>query len=195
MKALFDFLPLILFFAANKFYDIYVATAVLIAATYMQVGFFYLKNKRLEKMHIIMLIAVTVFGGLTIGLRDPLFLKWKVSIINWVFSAVVLVSTLMNKSVIKAMMGGQISMPDNIWKRLSFAWAVFFLVIGFINIYVAFYYQLDAPEEVRLDTWVNFKVFGMLGLTLVFVVIQTVFIAKYVEPESIELNDNNQEGD
>lgn len=193
MKALFDFLPLILFFAANEFYDIYVATGVLIAATYLQVGYFYLQNRRLEKMHVIMLIAVTVFGGLTIGLRDPVFLKWKVSIINWLFAVVIIVSLMIKKSVIKAMMGKQMSLPDKIWTRLSLAWALFFVIIGLLNIYVAFYYQLDVPEDVRLDTWVDFKVFGVLGLTLVFVVIQTFFIAKYIDPDSLDQSAERQE--
>lgn len=186
MKALFDFLPLILFFAANKFYDIYIATTVLIVVTYIQVALFYLKNKRLEKMHIVMLVAVTLFGGLTIALRDPVFLKWKVSIVNWLFSVVIIGSVLLKKPLIKAMMGKQLSMPDKMWAKLSVAWAIFFLLVGFINMYVAFYYRLDLPEDVRLETWVNFKVFGVLGLTFVFVIIQTFFIAKYIETESAD---------
>ena len=193
MKALFDFLPLILFFAANKFYGIYIATAVLIIVTFLQVGWFYLQNKRLEKMHIIMLVAVTIFGGLTIGLRDPIFLKWKVSIVNWLFAAIIIGSTLIKKSVIKALMGKQISMPAKIWARLSLAWALFFIIVGLINVYIAFYYRLDLPEEVRLETWVDFKVFGVLGLTLIFVVIQTFFIAKYIDPESLEKNGDKKE--
>lgn len=193
MKALFDFLPLILFFAANKLYDIYIATGVLIAATYVQVGYFYLKNKRLEKMHIVMLVAVTIFGGLTIALRDPVFLKWKVSIINWLFAAVIIGSVLIKKSVIKAMMGKQVSMPAHVWDRLSIAWALFFMVVGFVNMYIAFYYRLDLPEETRLQTWVDFKVFGVLGLTFAFVIIQTFFIAKYIDTEALENKADEQD--
>ncbi len=193
MKALFDFLPLILFFVANKFYGIYVATAVLIIVTFIQVGLFYFKNKRLEKMHIIMLVAVAIFGGLTIGLRDPVFLKWKVSIVNWLFAAIIIGSILIKKSVIKALMGNQISMPAKVWARLSLAWAVFFVIVGFINMYIAFYYRLDLPEEVRLETWVDFKVFGVLGLTFIFVIIQTLFIAKYIDPDSLEKNGDEKD--
>ncbi len=192
MKAFFDFLPLILFFAANKFYDIYVATAVLIGVTYLQVAFFWLKNKRLERIHLIMLVAVTIFGGLTLLLRDPAFLKWKVSVVNWLFSAVIFGSIWLNRSVIKAMLGKQIQLPNFIWTRLTIAWGLFFLGMGFLNMYIAFYYQAHLPEAVRLDTWVNFKVFWVLGLTLAFSLIQMLFIAKYIEPES---SDDNTEAE
>ncbi|MEE9447973.1 MAG: septation protein A [Arenicellales bacterium] len=189
MKALFDFLPLILFFAANKFYDIYIATGVLIVVTYLQVAFFWLQNKRIERMHLIMLVAVTLFGGLTLLLRDPTFLKWKVSIVNWMFALIIFGSVILKKSVIKAMMGKQITLPDPVWARLSIAWGLFFLAMGFLNMYVAFYYQLDMPEDVRLDTWVNFKVFWVLGLTLAFSVLQMLFMAKYLDPDELDSSD------
>ena len=192
MKALFDFLPLILFFLANKYYDPFIATGVLIIATYLQVAYFWFKNKRIERMHLIMLVAVTIFGGMTIILRDPVFLQWKVSIVNWIFSAIVLGSALLNKSVIKAMMGKQMSMPDAIWQKLTIAWGLFFLAMGFLNIYIAFYYQLELPEKERFDTWINFKVFWVLGLTLAFSVLQMVFISKHIDPESLEKKDEEQ---
>lgn len=192
MKALFDFLPLILFFLANKYYDPFIATAVLIVATYLQVAYFWFKNKHIERMHLIMLVAVTIFGGMTIILRDPVFLQWKVSIVNWIFSAIVLGSALLNKSVIKAMMGKQMSMPDAIWQKLTIAWGLFFLAMGFLNIYIAFYYQLELPEKERFDTWINFKVFWVLGLTLAFSVLQMVFISKHIDPESLEKKDEEQ---
>ena len=190
MKALFDFFPLILFFAAFKLYDIYVATAIAIVATFLQVGYVWFKYRRFEPTHIVTLVVISVFGGLTLFLRDDSFIMWKPSVVNWIFAAVVLGSTLIRRSVIKLLMGKQLDLPDHVWHWLSVSWGVFFLAMGFLNMYVAFYYQLDLPEEVRRETWVNFKVFWMLGLTLLFSIAQMFFIAKYIDPEKITANGN-----
>ncbi len=189
MKALFDFFPLILFFAAFKLYDIYVATAIAIVATFLQVGYVWIKYRRFEPTHIITLVVISFFGGLTLFFHNDAFIMWKPSVVNWIFALIVIGSVLLKRSVIKALMGKQIELPDPVWTRLSIAWALFFLAMGFLNMYVAFYYQPDLPEEVRRETWVNFKVFWMLGLTLLFSVVQMLFIAKYIDPESLEKAD------
>lgn len=186
MKALFDFFPLLLFFAAFKLYDIYVATAIAIVATFIQVGYVWLKYRRFEPTHIVTLVVISVFGGLTLFLRDDSFIMWKPSVVNWIFAAVVLGSTLIKRSVIKLLMGKQLDLPEPVWHWLSISWGLFFLAMGFLNMYVAFYYQIDMPEEVRRETWVNFKVFWMLGLTLLFSIAQMFFIARYIDPEKLE---------
>lgn len=193
MKALFDFFPLILFFAAFKLYDIYVATAIAIAATFLQVAYVRIKYRRYETTHIITLVVISFFGGLTLFFHNDAFIMWKPSVVNWIFSAIVLGSVAVNRSVIKTLMGKQLDLPDRIWHRLSIAWGVFFLAMGFLNMYVAFYYQLDLPDEVRREIWVNFKVFWMLGLTLLFSVGQMFFIAKYLDPETLDKSENTKE--
>ena len=193
MKALFDFFPLILFFAAFKLYDIYVATAIAIAATFLQVAYVWIKYRRFETTHIITLVVISFFGGLTLFFHNDAFIMWKPSVVNWIFSAIVLGSVAVNRSVIKTLMGKQLDLPDRIWHRLSIAWGVFFLAMGFLNMYIAFYYQLDLPDEVRREIWVNFKVFWMLGLTLLFSVGQMFFIAKYLDPKALDKSENTKE--
>jgi intracellular septation protein len=193
MKALFDFFPLILFFAAFKLYDIYVATAIAIAATFLQVAYVWIKYRRFETTHIITLVVISFFGGLTLFFHNDAFIMWKPSVVNWIFSAIVLGSVAVNRSVIKTLMGKQLDLPDRIWNRLSIAWGVFFLAMGFLNMYIAFYYQLDLPDEVRREIWVNFKVFWMLGLTLLFSVGQMFFIAKYLDPKALDKSENTKE--
>jgi intracellular septation protein len=193
MKALFDFFPLILFFAAFKLYDIYTATAIAIAATFMQVGYIWFKYRRFEPTHIITLVVISFFGGLTLFFHNDAFIMWKPSVVNWIFALIVIGSVLVKRSVIKLLMGKQLELPDSVWFGLSIAWGIFFLAMGFLNMYVAFYYQLDLSEEVRRETWVNFKVFWMLGLTLLFSVGQMFFIAKYIDPESLDKPEKKKE--
>lgn len=179
MKLLFDLFPLLIFFAAFKFYDIYTATAAAIVATVIQVSAFWFKHRRFEAMHLTTLAVISVFGGLTIALQDDAFIKWKPSIVNWTFSAAILGMILTKKSALERVMGSQISLPPPIWRKLNFAWAMFFLLMGLLNLYVAFYYNLDADAATRTQTWVNFKVFGLTGLTLVFVLLQVNFLSKH----------------
>ena len=193
MKALFDFFPLLLFFAAFKLYDIYVATAIAIVATFLQVAFIWLRYRRFEPTHIITLVVISFFGGLTLLFQNDAFIMWKPSVVNWIFAAIVLGSVMIKRSVIKMLMGKQLELPDRVWHRLSIAWGVFFLAMGFLNMYVAFYYQLDMPEDVRQETWVNFKVFWLLGLTIIFSIGQMFFIAKYIDPESLEKSKQTEE--
>jgi len=182
MKFLYDLFPLLFFFAAFKLYDIYVATAVAIVASFIQVGVFWLKHRRFETMHLVTLGVIAVFGGMTLLLHDDTFIKWKPTLVYWILSGIVFGSQWIGqKTVIERMMSAQISLPDNIWKKLNLSWGVFFALLGFANLYVAFYYGLELDEATRRSIWVNFKVFGLLGITLLFVVVQAVFMAKYMQ--------------
>jgi intracellular septation protein len=182
MKFLYDLFPLLLFFVAFKFYDIYVATAVAIAASFVQVGLFWLKHRRFETMHLITLGVIAVFGGLTLALHDDTFIKWKPTLVYWILAALVLGSQYVGKkTIIERMMAAQITLPTAVWRRLNLSWGIFFVAIGAANIYVAFFYGLDLDLETRQAIWVNFKVFGLLGLTLLFTVVQAVFIAKHIQ--------------
>lgn len=174
MKLLFDLFPVILFFIAYKLYDIYTATAVIIVATIFQVAYVYTRHKRVEKIHIITLVLILVLGGLTLILHDEAFIKWKPSIVNWGFALVFLGSHFIGKKpIVERMMGQAISLPDTIWIRLSWLWVLFFILSGVVNLYVAFHYDTD--------TWVNFKLFGLMGMTLVFILIQGIYISRYIE--------------
>lgn len=182
MKFLYDLFPLLLFFAAFKLYDIYVATAVAIVASFVQVGLFWFKHRRFETMHLVTLGVIAVFGGMTLVLRDDTFIKWKPTLVYWILAAVLLVSQWFGeKTAIERMMSSQISLPTIVWKRLNISWGIFFAALGAVNLYVAFYYGLDLDEATRRNIWVNFKVFGLLGLTLVFVVAQAFFMAKHIQ--------------
>jgi intracellular septation protein len=174
MKFLFDLFPIILFFIAYKMYDIYVATAVAIGAAMLQTGLFWLKHRKFEKMHVITLGILIVFGGLTLVLHDPVFIKWKPTVVNWLFGVVFLASSFIGKAtLVERMMGHAIQAPAPVWARLNVAWVMFFLFMGLINLYVAFNFSED--------TWVNFKLFGMMGLTLLFVFAQAFYLGRYME--------------
>jgi intracellular septation protein len=174
MKFLFDTFPIILFYAAYQLYDIYVATAVAIFAAFAQTALFWLKTRRFENMHLMVLAILIVFGGLTLFLRDPIFIMWKPTLVNWLFGVAFLGSHFIGKRTIaERMMSKAISVPAPVWVRVNAAWTFFFLVVGALNIYVAYHFE----EE----TWVNFKMFGIIGLTLVFVFGQAFYLSRYME--------------
>jgi intracellular septation protein len=176
MKFLFDLFPLILFLAAYKLYDIYVATAVAIAAAVLQTGLFWFKFRRFETMHLVTLGILVVFGGLTLALHDPVFIKWKPTVVNWIFGIAFLGSAFFGKAtLVERMMSHAIKAPAPVWSRLNLAWVIFFLFMGVLNLYVAFHFS-EA-------TWVNFKVFGIMGLTLVFVFGQAFYLSRYIESD------------
>jgi len=176
MKFLFDLLPVILFFIAFKTYGIFIATAVAIAASVLQVAYVYFKHKKVEKTHLITLALIVVLGGLTLILHDETFIKWKPTIVNWGFALAFLGSHYIGKKpIIQRMMDNAIKLPEPIWLKLSSMWIIFFIISGLVNIYVAFNYDTD--------TWVNFKLFGLMGMTLIFMVIQGIYISRYILPE------------
>lgn len=174
MKFLFDLFPVILFFAAYKFADIYVATGVAIGATFVQIGWVHFRHGKVDKMLWISLGLITIFGGLTLLLRDPTFIKWKPTVLYWLFATILLGSAwLLKKNLIRGMLEQQISLPDPVWARLNLAWAVFFAAMGLLNLYVAYNYNES--------DWVNFKLFGATGLMFVFIIAQGLMLAKYAE--------------
>jgi intracellular septation protein len=176
MKFLFDLFPVLLFFAAFKFADIYVATAVAIGATLLQICLLALLRKKIEPMLWISLAIIVVFGGATLVLRDETFIKWKPTVLYWLFGAVLAVSDLLlRKNLIRAMLAAKVQLPDAIWARLNWSWIAFFLFMGAANLAVAFNFSTDQ--------WVNFKLFGGTGLMLLFVVGQATYLARHVEEE------------
>jgi len=173
MKQLLEFFPILLFFIAYKAYDIYVATAVVIGATIIQVAIAWFKYRKVETMQWITLGLVIVFGGATIILHDEQYLKWKFSIIEWLFGLAFLSSHFIGqKTFIERMMSSNLTLPANIWQRLNFSWASFFISVGFINVYVMYNYNTD--------DWVSFKTFIAPALMVVFMVVQMSFIYKYI---------------
>ncbi len=176
MKQFFDFIPLLVFFAVYKFYDIYTATAALMVVTVLQIAITWFTLRKLEKMHLITLAMVLVFGGFTLFFHDDAFIKWKVTVINLLFSAALLVSQfVLKKPLIKQMLGKEMQLPDAIWSRVNLAWAGFFAVAAATNTYIAFH----LPQEV----WVDFKVFGLLGMTLLFTVATVFYLYRHLHAE------------
>jgi len=193
MKFLYDLFPLILFFASYKLYDIFVATGVAIAASAVQISILWLKTRRFEKMHVITLVMLVIFGGLTIALRDPLFIKWKTTIVNWLLAAVFLYTQYGTKRTAFEMVGGsKVALPKEVWRSMNLHWAMFFLFVGALNIYVAFYYGLDLSEERREEIWVNFKVFGVLGMTFVFLLIQVFLVGRKLSASGHSITQDSQ---
>ena len=180
MKPILEFFPIILFFITYKLYDIYTATAVTIAATIIQVIIYKLVYRKVETMQWITLALIVVMGGATIYLQNEQFIKWKLSVMEWLFGLVFLLSQFFGKkTVIERMMGNNLELPAQIWKRLNLSWSLFFIGVGFINLYVMMHYSTDE--------WVSFKTFGVPGLMLIFIVLQMGFLYKYApSPESKE---------
>lgn len=169
MKQLLDFFPLMVFFVCYKLYDIYVASGALIAATAAALVLTWLKYRRVEKMTLITFIMVAIFGTLTLVFHNDLFIKWKVTVIYTLFALALLLSQwVLKKPLIQRMLGKELQLQDHVWSRLNSAWALFFLACGLANLYVAFW----LPQSV----WVDFKVFGLTALTLVFTLLSGVYI-------------------
>jgi len=186
MKFVADFFPILLFFIAYKMYDLYVATAVIIVASLAQVGYAWLKHRHVEKMHLITLAMVVVFGGLTLALQDEMFIKWKPSVINWLFAAAFLGSQYIGeKCFIERLLGASITLPREAWIKVNLCWVGFFAALGFINLYVV--YSFDT------DTWVNFKMFGMMGLTLIFIVAQGIYLTRFIKQEELKQKTQSEE--
>ncbi len=173
MKPLLEFFPIILFFGAYKLYDIYIATAVVIVATVVQVITYWLMYRKVETMQWITLGLILIMGGATLYLQNEQFIKWKLTIIEWLFGGALLASQFIgDKTFIERMMGSSLELPALIWKRLNISWALFFICVGFLNLYVMSNYSTD--------DWVSFKTFGVPGLMLVFIIVQMAFLYKHI---------------
>lgn len=203
MKFLFDLFPILLFFgifkwgqgnpeAAQSLGDAYLgslvaggtvtagqapillATAVAIIASFGQIGYLLARRRKVDPMLWISLSIIVVFGGATIYFNNETFIKWKPTVLYWCFAgALVFALSMFKKNLIRAAMGKQITLPDHVWDKLNLAWIGFFILMGIVNLYVAFSYSTDA--------WVNFKTFGLMGLMLVFIFGQTFYLSKYIK--------------
>lgn len=199
MKFLFDFFPVVLFFLVYKFFGdlppawigianqfpfmslnqnepkdaILLATLVIILATILQNVLYFAMHRRFERMHLITLGILLAFGTMTLFLKDPLFIKWKVSIINWAFAIAFIASQYIGtrKTLVERMMSQAIQTTPDVWKRVNLMWAMFFVAVGILNLIVAYGFSEDA--------WVDFKLFGVLGLTFVFVIAQAIYLQKH----------------
>ncbi|MGI9282238.1 MAG: septation protein IspZ [Endozoicomonas sp.] len=189
MKQLIDFIPLIVFFTVYKLDPRMVdvgghsfevggpisGTFFLIVASVIVYGGSYIKNKTLEKSQAITLVAVILFGGMTLAFQDENFLKWKAPIVNWIFAVAFLGSQFIGqKTLVQRMMEHAISLPGEIWVRMNLSWVVFFTLLGAANLFVAFTFH---------EFWVDFKVFGSLILTFLFVVLQFLVISRHIQAE------------
>ena len=199
MKLLFDLFPVILFFASFKYSEknpetaaawvasllgsaavdikqapILLATVVVIAATVAQIAWVHFRHGKVDKMLWISLGLVVVFGGLTLVFQNEAFIKWKPTILYWVFAVSLAFSALiLKKNPMKAMLGEQLTLPEPVWNKVNLSWIAFFAVMGVLNLVIAFNFPTD--------TWVNFKLFGGMGLMLVFVLGQGLLLSKYIE--------------
>ncbi len=175
MKILIDFLPILLFFGAYKTYDIYVGTAVLMAATVVQMAVIYAIDRKLQMMHKVTLALVLVFGAMTLILQDERFIKWKPTVLYAAMAIALAVAVwIYKKNFLKMMLGSQLSLPDPVWMRLNMIWIVYSAFMSLVNGYVAAYYSTEA--------WVNFKLWGY-AFPLVFIVGQGFYISRYLTDE------------
>jgi intracellular septation protein len=215
MKFLFDLLPIILFFAAYKFYGIYPAIVVIMIATSIQVGLTWLKHRKVERMHLITLLLVVVLGGATLVLQDKAFFMWKPTLVNWLFAAAFSGSHFIGnrKTLVERMMSHAIEAPSTVWLRLNISWILFFILMGLANLYVANFFfeanaaltaaagkivdlqscgsemsgqllQLCQQAKTTEANWVDFKLYGMMGLTFAFVIAQSFYLARHMPQEA-----------
>lgn len=181
MKLLFDFFPIVLFFIVYKYWGIYTATAVAMITSVSQVIFYRLKFQSYEKMHVISLAIIVILGGATLFFHNPWFIKWKPTGIYWLTALVFLSSSFIgSKPLIQKMMEANVQLTSDIWHKLNTAWSLFFIIMGALNLYVAYYYDTDA--------WVNFKLFGGVGITLLFVLMQAFYLTKHMDEKQLPNN-------
>ena len=202
MKLLIDFLPIVIFFIVYKFAPecidsispllnaeqiqqltdmpaIILATAVLIPATMLQILYTKISTGKVETMHLVTLALVVIMGGATVILQDKTFIQWKPTVVNWLFAAAFFGSQFIGeKTILQRMMGQNLSLPAAAWQKLNYAWVAFFTFSGIANLYVAYNFSEDI--------WVNFKLFGLLGLTFVFIIAQSFYLYRFMNPEGEE---------
>ncbi|MCD6045435.1 MAG: ispZ [Gammaproteobacteria bacterium] len=179
MKLFFDFVPILIFFLGYKFFGIFVATAIAILCSFIQLAFYWFKFRRVDTMTLASCIIITVLGGFTLLLHNVMFIKWKPTILYFIFSLALLLSGFFAKqSLLQRMLGQTLKLPAAIWQRLNYIWVGFFLLLAILNLYVAYHFSTSA--------WVNFKLFGIVGLTLLFLLAQGVYIAKFIDTSTIK---------
>jgi intracellular septation protein len=176
MKLLLDFFPIVLFFVAFKVAGIYVATGVAIAATIAQIAWLRYSTGKVEPMQWIGLAVIVLFGGATIIAQNDTFIKWKPTVLYWLMAGSLAAGQLFfRKNLLKSLMGSQLVLPDSAWRVTNWSWIAFFSVMGVVNLWVAYHFDTN--------TWVNFKLFGGLGLMVLFVLAQAVYLGRHVKAE------------
>lgn len=178
LNLFYDFFVVVLFFISFKLYGIYVATAVGIIGSVAQVIITRLLHKKYDKKQLLVMLIFLVFGGMTLYFHNPIFVKWKPTILFWIFSLAFFISQFVGKeSLIQRIMGhaleGKSAVTKKVWHRLNLAWCLFFLILGAINIFVAYHFTTDV--------WVNFKLYGIFSAMLLFGFAQAFFLAKYID--------------
>lgn len=177
MKLLVDFLPVVIFFIVYKFFGIYAATASAIGISVIQVAVSWFKDRHVSNLQWISLILLVVLGGGTLFLHNEMLIKWKPTVLNWTFAIAFIATQLFTeKPLIQRLMESNISLPKQVWLTLNMSWTIFFIVMGILNLLVAYHFDTNV--------WVNFKLFGMLGLTIVFAVLQAIYLSRHVRSES-----------
>jgi len=183
IKLLFDFFPVILFFITFKIWGIYTATAVAIASSALQIILIRIKYHRFDIMHLITFCVLLFFGGATLFAKDPMFIKWKPTVAYWIFAIIFLSFKLINKKTfLERILSKKIKLPQKIWNILNISWIIFFTIIGSINLYFAYNYSID--------TWVTFKLFGIVSATFIFGLIQSFYISKHALMEDVNINND-----
>lgn len=177
MNLFIELLPVLLFFVAFKFYGIYVATVTGIVATFLQVFVTKWWTKKWDKKQLITLVVFVFFGGMTLYFHNPIFVKWKPTIVFWCFALAILGSQFItHKTIAERVMEGMLeakpslSLPSDVWKRLNLAWAIFFMLLGTVNLYIAYQWTNDA--------WVNFKFYGITSAVFVFSLLQAIYLSR-----------------
>jgi intracellular septation protein len=174
MKLLLDFFPILLFFGAFKIWGIYVATTVAIVATLLQLAWMRYSTGRTEPMQWLSLGVIVVFGGATLVAQDETFIKWKPTVLYWAMGGALLVGQVFfRRNWLQSLMKSQMALPDHAWRVMLWSWCGFFAVMGVLNIWVAYHFDTD--------TWVNFKLFGGMGLMLVFVLAQAMYLGRFMD--------------
>ncbi len=185
MHAFFEYIPLVIFFAIYSLVDIYWATAALIVTSALQIVYFVAKREPVPTKNWVFFAIIAVFGGLTIFFHDDTFIKWKVTIINMLFAAVLIISNkFFNKNLMKNFLGEALTLPEDIWAKLNLSWALFFAFCALLNLYIAFNFELQ--------TWVYFKVFGLTALMIIFAVGSIMALHKHLPQDEEQDSDNSR---
>lgn len=208
MKFLFDFFPILLFFGVFKYAEnnkgwaadlvtsylggmmaggpmnpdqapVILATLVGMVATFLQIGYLKLQRRKVDGMLWISFIIITVFGGLTIYLHDDTFIKWKPTIIYWIFALAIGIAQFgFGKNLVRQMMQAQLKLPDPVWNKVGLSWMLFFTALGLLNLVMAFVVYKD-----NTGAWVSFKAFGITGIVFAFIIVQTLFLSKHIQDD------------
>lgn len=177
MKLLIDFLPIVVFFVAFKLFDIWVATGVAIAATVAQIAWLRWSTGKVEPMQWLSLGVIVLFGGATLLAHNETFIKWKPTVLYWLMGGALFIGQLVfRRNLLKSLMGAQMALPESAWRVMNWSWIAFFGAMGVANLWVAFNFDTD--------TWVNFKLFGGLGLMVAFVLAQAVYLSRFMKAEA-----------